>query len=60
MGKDGDDGRPGRSTRASSSATRRRMRNRQSVLDEAQLRSWLDEALTRADDRALFMLPAAK
>jgi predicted RNase H-like nuclease (RuvC/YqgF family) len=30
----------------------------QKVMDEKQLRGWLDEALTRADDRALFKLPA--
>ncbi len=29
----------------------------QKVMDEKQLRAWLDEALTRADDRALFNLP---
>jgi len=29
----------------------------QKVMDEKQLRGWLDEALTRADDRALFGLP---
>jgi hypothetical protein len=27
------------------------------VLSEAQFRAWLDESLTRADDRALFDLP---
>jgi hypothetical protein len=30
----------------------------QQVMDESQLRAWLDQALTRADDRALFKLPA--
>jgi len=30
----------------------------QKVMDEAQLHAWLDQALTRADDRALFNLPA--
>jgi hypothetical protein len=29
----------------------------QRVMDEKQLRGWLGEALTRADDRALFDLP---
>jgi|SRR5271169_6317645 len=29
----------------------------QKVMDEKQLRKWLDEALTRSDDRALFELP---
>ena len=29
----------------------------QKVMDEKQLRQWLDEALTRDDDRALFGLP---
>jgi prefoldin subunit 5 len=29
----------------------------QKVMDEKLLRRWLDEALTRADDRALFELP---
>jgi transposase len=29
----------------------------QKVMDEKQLRGWLDEALRRADDRALFGLP---
>jgi hypothetical protein len=29
----------------------------QKVMDEKLLRDWLDEALTRADDRALFGLP---
>jgi hypothetical protein len=29
----------------------------QKVMDEKLLRSWLDEALTREDDRALFALP---
>jgi hypothetical protein len=29
----------------------------QKVIDEAQLREWLDGALSRADDRALFNLP---
>ena len=29
----------------------------QKVLDEKLLRGWLEEALTRADDRALFGLP---
>ncbi len=29
----------------------------QKVMDEKQLRGWLDEALSRADDRALFKLP---
>jgi len=29
----------------------------QKVMDEKLLRGWLDEALTRADDRALFGLP---
>ena len=29
----------------------------QGVLEEAVLRGWLDAALTRADDRALFDLP---
>ncbi len=30
----------------------------QKVMDEKLLRSWLDEVLTRSDDRALFNLPA--
>ena len=30
----------------------------QGVLANAQFRKWLDEALTRADDRALFDLPS--
>jgi hypothetical protein len=30
----------------------------QKVMDEKQLRGWLDEALTRADYRALLNLPA--
>ena len=30
----------------------------QKVMDEKQLRKWLDEALTRADDRGLFDLSA--
>jgi len=30
----------------------------QKVMDEKLLRSWLDDALSRADDRALFNLPA--
>jgi hypothetical protein len=30
----------------------------QKVMDEKLLRGWLDQALTRADDRALFNLPA--
>jgi hypothetical protein len=30
----------------------------QGVLADAQFRKWLDEALTRADDRALFNLPS--
>jgi hypothetical protein len=30
----------------------------QGVLADAQFRDWLDEALTRADDRALFNLPS--
>jgi hypothetical protein len=29
----------------------------QKVMDEKLLRGWLDEALTRVDDRALFKLP---
>ncbi len=29
----------------------------QKVMDEKLLRGWLDEALSRADDRALFNLP---
>jgi prefoldin subunit 5 len=29
----------------------------QKVMDEALLRTWLDAALTRPDDRALFALP---
>jgi prefoldin subunit 5 len=29
----------------------------QKVMDEKLLRKWLDEALTRADDRELFELP---
>jgi prefoldin subunit 5 len=29
----------------------------QKVMDQAKLRDWLDEALTRDDDRALFDLP---
>jgi hypothetical protein len=29
----------------------------QKVMDEKALRAWLDEALTRKDDRALFGLP---
>ena len=29
----------------------------QKTMDEKQLRKWLDEALTRADDRELFELP---
>jgi prefoldin subunit 5 len=29
----------------------------QKVMDEKLLRRWLDEALTRSDDRALFELP---
>lgn len=28
----------------------------QGVMDDSQLKSWLDQALTRADDRALFGL----
>ena len=34
------------------------MRVEQGQLPEAELRTWLDAALTRADDRALFELPA--
>ena len=30
----------------------------QGRIPTAELRSWLDEALTRSDDRALFQLPA--
>ena len=30
----------------------------QGVMDDALLRGWLEEALTRADDRALFKFPA--
>jgi hypothetical protein len=30
----------------------------QGSIDPQQFRAWLDEALTRADDRALFDLPA--
>ena len=30
----------------------------QGVMDESQLKSWLDAALTRDEDRALFGLPA--
>jgi prefoldin subunit 5 len=30
----------------------------QKVMDEKLLKGWLDEALTRSDDRALFDLPA--
>jgi hypothetical protein len=30
------------------------------VMDEKVLRGWLDEALTRADDRKLFELPVRK
>jgi hypothetical protein len=30
----------------------------QGEIDDAQFRGWLDQALTRADDRALFGLPA--
>jgi hypothetical protein len=30
---------------------------REGLLPESQFRSWLDEALTRPDDRALFDLP---
>jgi len=30
----------------------------QGEFDDAQFRGWLDQALTRADDRALFGLPA--
>ena len=33
-------------------------RAEQGHLPEAELRAWLDEALTRDDDRALFELPA--
>jgi hypothetical protein len=29
----------------------------QKAMDEKRLREWLDEALTRSDDRALFELP---
>ena len=32
----------------------------QKVMDDKQLRGWLDEALTRADDRALFDLSTRK
>ncbi len=32
----------------------------QGRLPEAELRSWLDEALERADDRALFDLPTTR
>ena len=32
-------------------------RVQQGRFSEGELRSWLDEALTRADDRALFQLP---
>ena len=32
----------------------------QGRLSEAELRGWLDEALERADDRALFDLPARR
>lgn len=32
-------------------------RFREGLLDAQQLREWLDQALTRADDRALFELP---
>jgi prefoldin subunit 5 len=31
----------------------------QKIMDEKLLRRWLDEALTRADDRELFELPPA-
>ena len=30
----------------------------QGEIDDAQFRGWLDQALTRTDDRALFGLPA--